>query len=133
MWYTMLPFIVHFKSGAPVYEQVLLAVKRAVAAGQLVPGDKFPSVRVLSQELRINPNTAHKVVSTLVEEGVLRVQPGIGTVINERRAAPAEQRQQLLEQEVERLVVDARMISLRLEDLLNAIRRAWSRLVREHR
>jgi len=129
----MLPFIVHFKSGAPVYEQVLLAVKRAVAAGQLVPGDKFPSVRVLSQELRINPNTAHKVVSTLVEEGVLRVQPGIGTVINERRAAPAEQRQQLLEQEVERLVVDARMISLRLEDLLNAIRRAWSRLVREHR
>lgn len=128
----MLPFIVRFKSGAPVYEQVLLAVKRAVAAGQLVPGDKFPSVRVLSQELRINPNTSHKVISTLIEEGLLKAQPGIGTVVSEKHGASLEQRQQLLEQEVERLVVEARMISLRLENLLNAVRQAWSRLVREH-
>src|SRR5574341_448985 len=129
----MLPFVVRFKSGAPVYEQVLLAVKRAIAASQLVPGDKFPSVRVLSQELRINPNTAHKVISTLIEEGLLKAQPGIGTVVSEGRGATADQRQQLLEQDVERLVVEARMISLRLEDLINAVRRAWSRLVREQR
>ncbi len=130
---TMLPFIVHFKSGAPVYEQVLLAVKRAVTAGRLVPGDKFPSVRILSQELRINPNTAHKVISALVEAGLLRVQPGIGTIVSQTRAVTAEQRQQLLEQEVGRLVVEARMISLGLDELLTAVRRAWSQLVREQK
>ena len=56
----MLPFSIELKPGLPVSEQILFAVKRSVVAGQMRPGDKFPSVRVLSQELRINPNTAHK-------------------------------------------------------------------------
>lgn len=128
---TMLPFVVQFKSGLPVYEQVLLAVKRAIAAGRLTPGDRFPSVRSLSQELRINPNTAHKIISTLIEEGLLKVQPGIGTVVSQKGPIAAGQRQALLQQDVERLVVDARMISLELEELVQAIRKTWSRLVKE--
>src|SRR5436305_974798 len=54
----MLPFSIDLKAGLPVAEQILFAVKKAVVGGQLVAGDKFPSVRVLSQELKINPNTA---------------------------------------------------------------------------
>ncbi|HEY3166081.1 MAG TPA: GntR family transcriptional regulator [Candidatus Binatia bacterium] len=127
----MLPFAIQFKSGKPVYEQVLLAVKRALTAGQLKPGDRFPSVRVLSQELRINPNTAHKIISTLVEDGLLKVQPGVGTVISQTKPPTAQQKQELLEQEIERLVVDARMVSLSLEDLLPAIQKTWRRLVKE--
>ena len=96
----MLPFVIHFKSGEPVYEQVLLAVKRALTSGQLKPGDRFPSVRVLSQELRINPNTAHKIISTLIEGGLLKVQPGVGTVIGQIKPATAQQKQELLEQEI---------------------------------
>ena len=41
----------------PIAEQVVFAVKKAVATGQLRAGGAFPSVRQLSQELRINPNT----------------------------------------------------------------------------
>src|SRR5438094_5282711 len=126
----MLPFVIHFKGGEPVYEQVLLAVKRALTSGQLKPGDRFPSVRVLSQELRINPNTAHKIISTLIEGGLLKVQPGVGTVIGQIKPATAQQKQELLEQEIERLVVEARMVSLELEDLLPAIQKTWRRLVR---
>jgi GntR family transcriptional regulator len=127
----MLPFAIQFKSGKPVYEQVLLAVKRALTSGQLQPGDRFPSVRVLSQELRINPNTAHKIVSTLIEDGLLKVQPGVGTVIGQIKPATAQQKQELLEQEIERLVVEARVVSLDLEDLLPAIQKTWRRLVKE--
>jgi len=127
----MLPFAIHFKSGKPVYEQVLLAVKRALISGQLKAGDRFPSVRVLSQELRINPNTAHKIISTLIEDGLLRVQPGVGTMIGQIKPATAQQKQELLEQEIERLVVEARMVSLELEDLLPAIQKTWRRLVKE--
>ena len=127
----MLPFVVRFKSGKPVYEQVLLAVKRALTTGQLKPGDRFPSVRVLSQELRINPNTAHKIISTLIEDGLLNVQPGVGTVIGEIKPATAQQKQELLDQDIERLVVDARMLSLGLEDLLRAVQKTWQRLVKE--
>ncbi|HZP60561.1 MAG TPA: GntR family transcriptional regulator, partial [Opitutaceae bacterium] len=73
----MLPFTVEFRPGEPVYEDVMYAVKKAALSGQLAAGERFPSVRTLSQELKINPNTAHKVVAALVTEGILTVQPGI--------------------------------------------------------
>ena len=127
----MLPFVVQFKSGKPVYEQVLLAVKRALTSGQLKPGDPFPSVRVLSQELRINPNTAHRIIGTLVDDGVLSVRPGVGTVVTRAKPATAHQKQELLGPDVERLVLDARMLSLDLQELLAAIQKAWRNLVKE--
>ena len=48
----MLPFSIDIRPGLPIAEQVLFAVKKAVVTGQMRPGDKFPSVRLLSQELR---------------------------------------------------------------------------------
>ena len=102
----MLPFSISLKTGVPIYGQVVYAVTRAVVTGQLRAGDPFPSVRALSQELKINPNTAHKIVTALVEDGLLAVRPGIGTVVGEGRQATAAGRRQLLEQDAERLVVD---------------------------
>ena len=124
----MLPFSIQFRSGLPPYEQVLHAVRRALAAGRLRPGDAFPSVRTLSQELRINPNTAHKIVAALVAEGLLEVRPGLGTVVAAAPAASKGQRRQLLTEDVERLVVDARMLGLDLADVIAAIEAHWKRL-----
>jgi GntR family transcriptional regulator len=127
----MLPFVVQFRSGKPVYEQVLLAVKRALTSGQLRPGDRFPSVRVLSQELRINPNTAHKIVGTLVDEGLLLVQPGVGTVVSRTKPATAQQKQEMLGSDIERLILDARLLSLDFDELTSAMQKAWRKLVKE--
>jgi GntR family transcriptional regulator len=124
----VLPFTVRFRSGLPAYEQVLYAVRKALAAGQLRAGDTFPSVRVLSQELRINPNTAHKIVGALVNEGLLEVRPGIGTVVAADHPVSKEQRRQLLVDDVERLVVDAKMLGLDLDDVLTAVEAHWRRL-----
>jgi GntR family transcriptional regulator len=117
-----------FQSGVPVYEQVIYAVKKALIAGLLKPGDEFPSVRKLSQELRINPNTAHKVVAALTAEGLLEVKPGIGTVVTAAPAASAKQRQALLGTEVERLVVEARNLGLGVKDVTDAVQAHWRRL-----
>ena len=51
----MLPFSVSLRSGTPIHEQLVFAVRRAVVTGQLRPGDPFPSVRALSVALKINP------------------------------------------------------------------------------
>ena len=75
----MLPFTVQFRTGLSLYQQLVYAVQKAIISGQLLPGDPFPSVRKLSQELRINPNTAQKVVTRLVDQGLLEVKPGVGT------------------------------------------------------
>jgi GntR family transcriptional regulator len=124
----MLPFTVRFRPGLPASEQVLYAVRKAIATGQLQAGDPFPSVRALSQELRINPNTAHKVVAALVTDGLLEVRPGVGTAVAAVPAPSKSERRQLLGDDVERLVVDAKMLSLDLTDVLGAIEAHWDRL-----
>jgi GntR family transcriptional regulator len=123
----VLPFTISLKAGVPIYEQVVYAVTRAVVTGQLRPGDPFPSVRALSQELKINPNTAHRIVAALVESGLLTVRPGIGTVVGEGRQATAAGRRAVLEQTVEHLVVESRRAGLSLPDVVAAIRRHWAR------
>ena len=124
----MLPFRVEIKTGLPVYEQVVYAVKKAIVARQLLPGETFPSVRTLSQELKMNPNTAHKVVMALVSEGLLEVKPGIGTVVAQAPAVSRGQRSLILNEEVEHLVVEAKNLSLDLKEVLEAVKRHWNGL-----
>jgi GntR family transcriptional regulator len=121
----VLPFTVDFRPGEPVYEQVIYAVKKVLATGQLGAGDRFPSVRTLSQELRINPNTAHKVVAALIADGLLVVHPGIGTIVAPPVAGTSQDRAALLAGELERLVVDAHRLGLDEERFVAAVRRHW--------
>lgn len=126
----MLPFSITLRPGLSVHEQVVFAVKKAIVSGRMTTGDEFPSVRVLSRELRINPNTAHKVVATLLTEGMLEVRPGIGTFVAARTAPDARERRSLLREDVERLVVDARHLSLDVQDVLDAVVEHWNRMDR---
>jgi GntR family transcriptional regulator len=124
----MLPFTVSLRAGEPIFDQVVYAVARAVATGQLRSGDVFPSVRTLSQALKINPNTAHKIVAALTEQGLLVVRPGVGTVVGGPRGGGAPARKVVLDEGAERLVVEARNAGLTLEQLLQAIRRHWKEM-----
>jgi GntR family transcriptional regulator len=120
-----LPFSVTLRPGRPIHDQVVFAVTKAVVTGQLQAGDRFPSVRVLSQALKMNPNTAQKVLTTLVERGLLEVQPGIGTTVAAWRPAASSVRRAVLNDHIERLVVDAKRLGLDLGDVLDLIRREW--------
>ena len=124
----MLPFRVELKTGESPYRQVVYAATRAVVAGDLLPGAPFPSVRELSAAVKINPNTAHKVVAELVRSGILEVRPGIGTVVAASRRVSPEERRQLLSDEVEALVVEAKRLGLKQEDVVQAVAQRWSEL-----
>jgi GntR family transcriptional regulator len=124
----MLPFSIELRPGLPVAEQILFAVKKAVVGGQLAPGDRFPSVRVLSQELRINPNTAHKVIAALVAQGVIVTTPAIGSVIAERAAGSRKERAELLGAELERLVVEASKLGLTFDEVQAGVALQWKKL-----
>ncbi len=121
----MINFSIKFRSGIPVYEQVVYAVKKAVVSGQLKPGDSFPSVRELSKELRINPNTAQKIVTHLVRENILEIKPGIGSIVSELTKATKVQRDEILNTEVEKLVVEAKRLLIKKKDVTNAVDRYW--------
>ena len=124
----MIPFSVSFRSGVSLFEQVVYASKKAMISGQLRPGDPFPSVRTLSRELKINPNTAHKIVAHLVNEGLLETHPGIGTVVAALPEPTRKERTQLLGQEIEELVVEAKRLGIEREEMLASISAHWQRL-----
>jgi GntR family transcriptional regulator len=124
----VIPFRINFEAGIPIWEQVVYAARKAAVSGQMRPGDPFPSVRVLSAELKINPNTAHKVVTALLAEGLIEVRVGVGTVVAQLPAAIPAERARLLKGEVEQLVVEAKRLGLELDDVQRAIARHWERL-----
>ena len=124
----MLPFSIELKPGQPITVQVIFAVKKAVVSGLLKPGQAFPSVRAVSQELKINPNTAHKIVAALVAEGVLRTTPAVGSVVAERTDGGRVERAKLLGADLERVVVEAKKLGLGLNEVKYELTAHWSRL-----
>ena len=119
----MLPFTIQFQDGIPAAEQLLLAVRKAMLTGQLRAGDAFPSVRTLSQELRISPTTAHKVVLQLKADGLLASQPGVGMVITAPEQPSVSDRQEQLRPACEHLLEEAADLGLTLDQVIAALRR----------
>jgi GntR family transcriptional regulator len=124
----MIAFRVDFKPGLSLFEQVAYAAKKAIISGYLRPGDPFPSVRAISRELKINPNTAHKVVMHLIGAGLLEARPGIGTVVAPLPESTRAQRANLLGNQIEGLVVDAKKLSISLEEVLSSVSSQWKTL-----
>jgi DNA-binding transcriptional regulator YhcF (GntR family) len=120
----MLPFITQIKDGLPVSDQIIQAVRKAMLTGQLVAGDEFPSVRTLSQELRISPTTAHKVVAVLKDAGYLASRPGIGMVVTVPDLPAHDERLKQLQPLCDDLLKEAGDLHLKFDDVVAALRRA---------
>ena len=114
--------------GQSIFEQVVFAAIKAFVSGEYRPGQPFPSVRTLAADLKINPNTAHKVVQHLIQERWLEVRPGIGAFVATPPEARAADRSKLVNQKVEQLVVEAKRLGLSRQELLGAIEAGWAKL-----
>jgi DNA-binding transcriptional regulator YhcF (GntR family) len=121
-------FRFRLRPGQSIFEQVVFAAQKAFLSGEYRPGQAFPSVRALATELKIHPNTAHKVVQHLIHERWLEARPGVGTVVAEPPKARVGDRQRLLQQEVEQLVVEAKRVGVRLQEVMQAISNEWSKI-----
>jgi GntR family transcriptional regulator len=101
-------FQLNFKSGKPVYLQMVDQVKAAAASGAVRDGDPLPSIRPLAEELRVNRNTVAKAYTELESQGVIETIAGKGCFV---RAAPTpyrkEVRLELLSHAVDDAVVQA--------------------------
>lgn len=125
-----LPFRIELKPGTPISDQMVYAVGKAIISGLLRPGDRFPSIRALSQDLRIHPNTTQKAVSALIDQGYLEVLPGIGTSV--ARSLPVASRStETIKAEAERLVLQAKRMRLNLADLQNILESQWKKLTND--
>ncbi len=127
----MLPFPIQIQPGQPIYEQIVHAVKRALASGHLKPGDRFPAVRAISTELGVNPNTVQKAATVMINLGILEVRSGQGSFIAEP-SHPTDKQSQLkpLEPLIETLLVEAARQGLDEEELLSLVKNQSRKLKR---
>lgn len=123
---TLLKF--SLQPGESIFDQVVFAAQRAFLSGEFTAGQAFPSVRALAMELKIHPNTAHKVIQHLIRERWLLVHPGIGTVVADPPAARAGDKKRLLQNDAEALVVEAKRVGATLHDVVHAISTQWNKL-----
>jgi GntR family transcriptional regulator len=98
----------NFKSGKPVYLQVVDQVKSAAASGAIRPGESLPSIRPLAEELRVNRNTVAKAYAELESQGVIEAIAGKGCFIR-NNGSPFKKavRVELLTQEIDDAVTQA--------------------------
>jgi GntR family transcriptional regulator len=124
-------FRLNLRPGRSIFDQVVFAAKRALISGEFLPGQVFPSVRSIAAELKIHPNTAHKVIQYLIQERFLESRPGLGTVVaTTLPQARSGDKKRLLRDEVQRLVVEAKRLGLQLEELMEAMETEWTSLER---
>jgi len=74
-------FRIESASRTPIYRQLMAQIREAVARGRLTPDQRLPSVRDLSRQLVINPNTVARVYTELEREGILNTRPGLGVFV----------------------------------------------------
>jgi GntR family transcriptional regulator len=67
-----------------LYQQIVDAVKREVAAGRLEPGSPLPSFRLLAEEMMVSLITVKRAYEELEREGIIYRRQGLGTFVSER-------------------------------------------------
>ena len=106
-------FHLNFKSGKPVYLQLVDQVKAAAASGAVQAGEPLPSIRPLAQELRVNRNTVAKAYAELESQGVIETSAGRGSFVSANASAlRKDARVKLLAEEIDDAVVQAHHLQI---------------------
>jgi GntR family transcriptional regulator len=113
-------FQLNFKSGKPVYLQLVDQVKAAAAAGAVQAGEPLPSVRTLAEELRVNRNTVAKAYAELESQRVIETIAGKGCFVR-ATSSPFKKdvRIKLLAQEIDEAVVQAHHLQIAKSEFIS--------------
>src|SRR5262245_35280121 len=117
---------INFKSGKPVYLQVVDQVKAAAASGALQPGEPLPSIRPLAEELRVNRNTIAKAYTELESQGVIETLAGKGCFLTGNNSVlKKDARRKLLIEEIDQAIVQAHHLQVSRNEFLELARQRF--------
>jgi GntR family transcriptional regulator len=113
-----------FRSGIPIYLQVVDRIKEMIADGRIKPGDQLPTVRGLATELRVNFNTVARAYRILDEARIISTQQGRGTYILEEPPPETTEamRRTAFKVLTERYLADAERLGFSSKDIAAAIK-----------
>lgn len=110
-----------FKSGIPIYLQIISLLKMKIAAGELPPGSQVQPVRELAMEAGVNPNTMQRALTQLEQEGLLYTQRTSGRFVTEDKQVLKEMRKSLSEQYIKDLYESLGKIGMSREEIIEAV------------
>ena len=113
------------EDGMPIYQQILLFVKRGIIAGVITDGEELPSRRVLSALLGVNPNTVQKAYRILEEEALIQSHSGAKSYVVLDEAVKERIRSELLESDAKSVIHSLRQMGLTKEDAVALIEKYW--------
>jgi GntR family transcriptional regulator len=111
------------RDSTPIYAQLERALRAAVAAGRLRPGDQLPTVRQLAVDLRINANTVARVYAELERSAVIETRRGVGSFVSASplQARPPAERARRLRAFATRVLADAAAAGFGVDDVIEAL------------
>jgi GntR family transcriptional regulator len=126
-----LGFLISPASDVPIFRQLVQQIQRGVAVGKLPVGDQLPAVRVLAEELVINPNTVARAYQELIRDGVLESRAGRGVFVAERRQVFSDaERIRRLQHAARQLCHEAMLLDAGLPETRQILEEIWGDLQR---
>lgn len=108
--------------GIPIYLQIVNQVKYLVAAGRLAPGDEMPPIRVLAEQLLVNPNTVARAYRELEAAGLVEKRRTAGTYVSDQGSPLArKERLRILTDRVDALLAEASQMNVPVEEVVKLI------------
>ena len=125
---------INYKSGKPVYLQVVDQIKAAAASGAMHAGEPLPSIRPLAEDLRVNRNTIAKAYTELENQGVIETIPGKGCFLRPNNSPlKKEIRRKLLIEEIDQVVVQAHHLQVPPDEFLEMVRERLNTIEKKKR
>ena len=113
----------NYQSGEAIYRQIVEQVKYKVASGELIPGQRLPSIRELAKQLKINPRTVVKAYEELRSAGLAVMRQGQGVFITDNQATlPNKVRKIQIEDMSKRLFAEAARLGADAAEVIQIIK-----------
>ena len=109
--------------GVPIYHQIVSQVRYLIAAGRLQPGEELPPIRVLAEQLIVNPNTVARAYLELERAGIVTKRHGSGTYVSEARSTMSQrEKTKILARRVDALLAEAGHLDVELSEIIRLLR-----------
>src|SRR5262245_36397495 len=109
--------------GVAIYQQIVSQVRYLVAAGRLKAGEELPPIRVLAEQLTVNPNTVARAYLELEHAGIVTKRHGSGTYVSEARATvSSREKNRILAKRIDALLAEARHLDVSLGAVIDLLR-----------
>ncbi|HKQ40151.1 MAG TPA: GntR family transcriptional regulator [Verrucomicrobiae bacterium] len=109
--------------GVPIYQQIVNQVRHLIAAGRLQSGEELPPIRVLAEQLTVNPNTVARAYLELEHAGMVTKRHGAGTYVSETRETMSQrEKTKILARRADALLIEARHLGCELNEVIKLLR-----------